>query len=302
MKITAFVDKIVDGFSRNATVNVHAAVVKEMNDTTIPVLETFIEYVESDSRAKKVISGFGKDFVTRLGRGGKGEFYDRILAAMNANVAQAGDVEDLIAKLIPKDADAQSLDGRAANLVQYVEIMGFTNRYLRHLLLSFTQDITKAIKGPDFKQGLTDSQLKGLQANMSAFATAISVLETAASGVDRAIKNIPEFNVALTDIDAMTAANGAAKMDPLGTSGFFSADWNPILAVRMLYEDRIIANYQGAKEDRQALEYRIQALKDSKDGTTNPRLEETINYHTGRLKEVNKKIEKYEASVKEPSK
>lgn len=302
MKITAFVDRIADGFSRNGTVTVHAAVVKEMNETTIPVLETFSNYVESDPRAKKVIAQFGKDFVSRIGRTGKGEFYDRILVAMRANVAQAGAVEDLITKLVPKDADAMSLDGRAANLVQYVEIMGFTNRYLRHLLLSFTQDITKAVKGPEFKQALTDGQIKGLQANLGAFATAIMVLERASAGVERSIKEIPEFNVALTDIDAMTAANGAGKMDPLGTSGFISADWHPILAVRMLIEDRIIANYQGAKEDRQALEYRIQALIDSKDGSENPRLEETINYHTGRLKEVNKKIEKYEASVKEPTK
>lgn len=299
MKITAFVDKIVDGFSRNSTVTVYTSVVKEMQDTTIPSLELFADYVGSDPKAKKVLSKFGKDFVQRLGHGGKGEFYERILTALNANVAQAGNVEDLIGKLIPKDADALSLDGRAANLVQYVEILGFTNRYIRHLLLSFTEDISKGVGGPNFKSGLAAEQIAGLQRNLSAFATAIMVLETAAPGVERAIKSIPEFNVAGTDIDAMTAANGQAAMDPLRSTGFLSADWNPICAVRMLIEDRVIANYNGAKEDRQALEYRIQALKDARDGTNNPRLEKSIEYHTGRLKEVNHKIEKYEKSVKE---
>jgi len=299
MKITAFVDKIVDGFSQNATVTVHSNVIKEMIDHTIPSLELFSEYVSAEPKAKKVLDKFNKDFLQRLGKGGKGEFYDRILAAMRANVAQAGDVEDLINKLIPKNADALSLDGRAANLVQYVEILGFTNRYIRHLLLTFTEDIAKGTGGPNFKSGLAKEQVDGLQRNLSAFASAIMVLETAAPGVERAIKSIPEFNVAHTDIDAMTAANGQAAMDPLRATGFISADWNPITAVRMLIEDRCIANYQGAKEDRQALEFRIQALKDARDGTQNPRLEKSIEYHTGRLKEVNRKIEKYEASVKE---
>lgn len=296
MKINAFVDRIASGFSRNGVVTVYTSVIKEMSDTTIPALETFVGYVESEPQAAKVLDKFGRDFVTRLG-GGKGKFYDRLLAGLRANVAQAGDVEDLINKLIPKDADALSLDGRAANLVQYVEILGFTNRYIRQLLLTFTADISKAMKGPKFESGLAKPQLASLQENLGAFATAATVLELAAPGVERAIKSIPEFNVAGTDVDAMTAAHGQAKMDPLRSSGFFSANWNPICAIRMLITDRVIANYNAAKEERQALEYRIQALIDSKDGTANPRLEKTIEYHTNQLKKLNYEIEKVEESV-----
>lgn len=297
MKINAFVDKIASGFSRNGTVTVYTSVVKEMNDTTIPMLEQFVQFVESEPKAGKVLDKFGKDFLTRLGGGGKGKFYDRILVALRANVAQAGDVEDLINKLIPKDADAMSLDGRAANLVQYTEILAFVNKYLRQLLLSFTADIAHGMGNIKFDSGLAKPQIQALSDNLNSFVVAMVTLELASPGVERAIKAIPEFSVANTDIDALVATHGMSKMDPLRTSGFISANWNPICAIRMLITDRVVANYNAAKEERQALEYRIQALKDSRDGVENPRLEKAIDYHNGQLKKLNYEIEKVERSV-----
>lgn len=296
MKINAFVDKIASGFSRNGTVTIYTSVVKEMNDTTIPVLEQFIAYVESEPKAKKVLDRFDKDFSARIGHG-KGKFYDRLLAALQSNVAQAGEVEDLIIKLVPKDADALGLDGRAANLVQYTEILGFVNKYVRQLLLSFTADIANVVSKSKFSSGLAAPQVKALADNMGSFVTAMVTLELAAPGIEKAIKNIPEFSVANTDIDAMVATHGAAKMDPLRTSGFFSANWNPICAIRMLITDRLVANYNAAKEERQALEYRIQALTDARDGTENPKLEKAIEYQNGRLKQLNYEIDKIERSV-----
>jgi hypothetical protein len=296
MKITAFVDRITSGFSRNGTVTIYTSVMKEMKDTTIPSLTNFIAFIEGNSKAEKVLDRFGKDFVGRLGAG-KGKFLDRILAALNANVAQEGDVEDLIGKLIPKDADALSLDGRAANLVQYVEVLGFVNSYIRQLLLTFTADITKAVNGPKFDSGLAPSQVKLLQSNLPAFVAAMQALEVGAAGVERKLATMPEFNVAGSDVDSMVAAHGAAKMDPLRTQGFFSANWNPICAIRMLIADRLLARYNAAKEERQALEYRIQSLIDSQDGTQNPKLENAIAYHNGQLKRLNKEIADIEESV-----
>lgn len=295
MKITAFVDRIASGFSRSGTVTIYTSAIKEMSDTTIPSLELFVSYVQGEPKAQKVLERFGRDYIQRMG-GGKGKFYDRMLAALRANVAQAGEVEDLISKLIPKDADALALDGRAANLVQYTEIVVFVNRYIRQLLLSFTADITKAVNGPKFDSGLAKSELELLARNFNAFVVAMNTLELAAAGVERAVKDIPEFNVANSDVEAMAATHGNAKMDPL-RMGFFSADWNPICAVRMLITDRLISRYNAAKEERQALEYRIQALMDSRDGTQNPKLEKAIQYHTGRLKELNYEIAKVEESV-----
>lgn len=296
MNIAHFVEKIAGGFSRPAAVQVYTSAVKEMNDTTIPALEQFVAYVESDNRAQKVLERFNKDFLARVGQG-KGKFYDRLLAAMRANVAQAGDVEDLIVKLVPKDADALALDARSANLVQYTEVLGFVNHYTRRLLLSFTADISKVLDGAKFDSGLAVPELKTLQEEMNAFAIAVITLELAASGVERAILNIPEFNVAGTDMEAMTATHGSGKLDPL-RMGFFSARWNPIYAIRMLITDRLIARYEAAKEERQALEYRIQALMDARDGTENPRLEQAIKYHNERLKKLNYEIAKVEENVK----
>lgn len=295
MKIDSFLERIAQGFSRNKAVESYTSAVKEMQDTTIPSLELFVSYVEGESRAQKVLDKFGKDFMQRMG-GGRAKFYDRILTTLRANVAQAGEVEDLINKLVPKDADTLSLDGRAANLIQYTEIVTFTNRYVRRLLLTFTADISKAVDGPKFESGLANPEVQDLQTNFNAFISAMNTLELAAPGVERAIKNIPEFNVSNTDVDAMVATHGASKMDPL-RMGFFSAKWNPILAVRMLITDRLIANYEAAKEERQALEYRIQALIDSRDGAENPQLEKAIKYHTARLKKLNYEIAKVEESV-----
>lgn len=295
MKINVFLERITGGFSRSKAVEAYVSAVKEMQDTTIPSLELFVSFVESEPRAQKVLDRFNKDFLQRMG-GGRTKFYDRILTTLRANVSQAGDVEDLITKLVPKDADTMALDGRAANLIQYTEILAFTNRYTRRLLLTFSADISKAVGGPKFDSGLAKPEVDDLQENLNSFIVAMNTLELAAPGVERAIKNIPEFNVANSDVDAMVATHGAGKMDPL-RMGFFSAKWNPILAVRMLITDRLIANYEAAKEERQALEYRIQALIDSRDGTENPQLEKAIAYQSGRLKKLNYEIAKVEESV-----
>lgn len=296
MKITAFAEKIVGAFSRNNTVTAYTSFIKEMNDATIPMFENFVDVLKADAKAGKAVDKFGKDLFQRVGKGGSGKWEDRLLSILKANAEQAGDVEDLITKLVPKDADALALDGRAANLVQYVEVLGFANQYLRPLLISLTEDIAAAT-GKRFPAGLAKPQIKWLQDNVGAFASAVGTLEAAAPGLAKVIHEIPEFNVAGTDIDAMTATHGAAKMDPLRSSGFFSADWNPILAVRMLFTDRVIKRYEAAKAERQALEYRIQALKDSRDGHENPKLEQAIEYHNGQLKKLNYEIQKIEESV-----
>ena len=110
--------------------------------------------------------------------------------------------------------------------------------------------------------------------------------------LQKQIDRIPEVVVDVND------ATGAAEMhghnlDPL-TLGFLPFRWNPIYHIRLKISEWQFARYESAKAERQAIELRVLALQNARNGQEDPSVEQQINYYDGVLKDLNYKISKME--------
>lgn len=294
----SFIADITGGFTRSKALDDFINTNKEMRECTLKMLEDFQGMVGNGPYSKNVEAwnkGYGRGVSSARGK----KFTVHLLETLLACDALSGDIEEQFEKHVPKEAAAEALDYKAANLVQYAQVYAFVSRYTRKLLLLLAELTSKDNpKGVQFKSGLVAGELKWMNDNVSNFYAAIDSLALVVKTFDKAVKEIPEIVVSLSDYEVQKEVSGEHKLDPW-KMGFFAAKWNPIYHIRMAWTDYILARYEAAKAERQALEYRLMALKDSLDGTPNPKVEQAIKYHTEQLNKVNAKIFKVEESVHE---
>lgn len=287
----------IQGFSRAHALEDFAVTVKELNETTLHSLEQFQKVLQKQRGNVKAITDFDTNYRRGVKDAGNLKATDHILKVLQANAQLAGDVEDQMMKVIPKNADAQSLDYKGANLLQYAQALSFATKFVRKLYLRYTSDLLAAIPNPSvpFEPATTKPELAWINANFATFYQVMQSLSLAAKNFKQGMQGVPELTIALADHEALTQVQGH-KLDPF-QMGLISPRFNPIYRLRMAYTDWQLSRYNAAKAERQALEYRIQALTDSQDGKPNPKLEEVIEYETDRLQSLNYKIAQYEEDV-----
>lgn len=287
----------IPGFSRESALEDYAVTVRELNETTIHSLEQFQEALQKQRGNVKAITDFDANYRRGVKDAGSMKATDHILKVLKVNAALAGDVEDQLTKAIPKNADATALDYKAANLLQYCQAVSFATKFVRKLYLRYTSDLLAAIPNPSvpFEPATTKPELAWINANFATFYQVMQSLSLAAKNFKQGMQGVPELTIALADHEALTQVQGH-KLDPF-QMGLIAPRFNPIYRLRMAYSDWQLSRYSAAKAERQALEHRIQALRDSQDGKPNPKLEEVIEYETDRLHTLNYKIAKYEEDV-----
>ncbi len=287
----------IPGFSRESALEDYAVTVRELNETTLHSLELFQEMLQKQRGTVRAITEFDTNYRRGVKDAGSTKATDHILKVLKANAALSGDVEDQLSKAIPKNADAAALDYKAANLLQYTQAVSFATKFVRKLYLRFTSDVLDSMPKPSvpFAPGVAKPDMAWINANFATFYAVMQSLSLAAKNFKQAMHQVPELNIALSDYDALYQTQGA-KIDPF-QMGLISPRFNPIYRLRLAYTDWQLSRYNAAKAERQALEYRIQALRDSQDGKPNPKLEQVIEYETDRLQSLNYKIAKYEEEV-----
>lgn len=295
----SFVKDIAQGFNRNRATEDYICTIKELRESTIKMLEDFAEH-QGNKPLSKSAAKWDTGYSKGVPAAPRKKFHLSMLETFKANLELSGDIEDMMMKAIPKEATAEALDYKAATLVQYAQVLSFASRYTRKLLLVVLADTSA--ENPKatvpFKSGLAKPEIVAMQKEVANFYAAMNTLALVAKNFAKSIKEIPEINVELSDYEMQKEVSGVQRLDPF-QMGFFSARWNPIYHIRMAYTDWVINSYESAKADRMALEYRIQALKDSAEGQSNPKLERAIEYHTEQLQKVNHKIHQIEESVNE---
>lgn len=300
MNPSLFVKSIAGVFSRSRAHEDLVATAKETRETTIHMLEQFVALLAGDSKLqpKQWASKWQANYARVVGSGSK-PFYTHMLETLQANMGAMDQAEDILMKEVPRDADAEALDYRAANVVQYVAMVSFVSKYIRMLLLVLLEDVKNngAPVSAGFQSGLTSHDVKWLNDHVSVFYNCMASLTKAAKNFKAAIKDIPDINVALSDYEVQRGVSGDKKLDPFAM-GFVPILPTVIYHLRMAYTDWVLARYNAAKLERQRLEFLIQALRDAPEGS-NPRLESLIEYNLNQLNKVKFKIKQVEDSVNE---
>lgn len=283
----------MSAMDRSNGIAAYNAVIKEISESTIPALNNFTRLLKEDPEAAKRASEMNRIFT-----GNTRKFWtEAVVEVLNAHVAKEGAVEDMISEVVPKTIVVEQLDSRSAQVAQYIDNLTFFSQTSRRMVIAEIDTLAKHTKRK-ITPILSPAEIKETVKSFDQYRLVFKQLKATASiDMSKAVLDMPEFAVGKVDEDVIVATYGRGGATPIA-QGFFSAGWNPIFAIRQILNQRLIKRYHVAKEERQALEYRVQALIDSRTDREDPRLEQIIEYHTGQLKRLNLELSSIEEKAR----
>ena len=186
------------------------------------------------------------------------------------------------------------IDYKTANLIQFISISGFISRYARKfLLLTYCHETPEYVKRANRDMPFSRIELKMLEDQYDGFMEALHIFSMPTDIMIKKLADIPEYVVDDTADDIITTT-GSKNLEPIAV-GFIPYRWNPIYHVRMAITDWQHSRYLAAKDERQALDLRLLAMRSAKDnGSIDPTLEKQIKYTEDRVMKLNRKIGKAE--------
>jgi len=294
MSIGKYVTSLLPSFDKGRVEEDIRVLNEELRENTIPPYQSAAEHFSREKFTSKLTQEFDQTFgrSTNLERSLQGRYPVSIHKVFERSLETLGNLESEIDKLFGRDIAAGGLTYARANMLRLLEVMSFATRYSRKLLLWTYHEEKKAL-GRDIGEPFTKAEIEWLHENRNAFFAAMRVLGRKPREITGALKNIPDMVVVPEEVEVAEQTVGSAKLDPL-SMGLIPIKLNPIYHVRMAIAEFQVARYKSGVEERRALEYRMLALKELREGKEDARLEQEIEYTENRIKKLNHKLAKME--------
>ena len=295
MKILNFIDDISNRVSRFNVLNTLDTEIIFLEDKIIPCVE-------------KVIKTYPGDFSTNyapfiavsqgLAEKKPGKGFNPLLNILKtylkqAKVLQKYSKNELGDENILKDA----LTYRTVSILQYVETLAFVARYTTRLVDGFLYSEyynanKEHIKAPSaYHNNMNEWLIRNRHSYM--FAMGIGILNEKEMVKD--LDQIPDkvINVKNFDVDAKTAQYGVSTLDPLGF-GLITGRYSIIYLARDMYERARNAINDSRKEDIVSIELRLVYLKETKNGRSDPNLENRLKQLEARKKKLHRAVQEFD--------
>lgn len=295
-KIGQYIRSLVPSFSRNRIEEDLDALLKDINENTLPSFDAATEHFSRDKFSSKETLDFEKAFSrgVKLDGSYKGNFI-MVLNEVSKNTLQTiAYVKANLEKHFTEDVNATGMTYTRANVLRYIEVLGFYNRYARKLLLWVYDNEAIAHKASSvLGKAFTKAEMDWLTKNRTAFFAAVRIVSIKQRELEGAFKNIPNMIVVPEEEDVVIETVGAAKVDPL-RMGILPTKVNFIYHIRMSVAEYQVARYHAGVEEAKMLELRLLDLKKRSSGEVDAKLEQLIEYTENRLKKLNAKLAKME--------
>lgn len=293
MKIPHFLASLLPTFSKDRIIEDCNITHGEITEFTHPAYAT----AAPDFKNHKFKSDHLKQFLGSFERSikGKGNYVVNIEAGFKPMLANLDEVKKLIESIYNDDVAGAGVTYLKANLLQFVELVGFVSKYARKLLIyTYAAETEKYPEsGTVFSDAVKPGDVDYLKSNMQNFGIAFKIVTTPADEFKRAIKDIPDIIVKQETADAMSATIGDRKLDPLGMK-LIPVWLNPIYHVRMFVAQWQTERYHEAKAELQVIQLHKLHLEKLREGKPDAALKQQIEYAENRITKIQAKIREME--------
>lgn len=304
-----FVRTFLPSFSKSTVTQQIDILKNEIATKTLPPYASLVEPTTGFNEANPFVAKWNKAFNDTVMKNRTINFKNRdwslrpinciavtynVLSHLNERLTY---LNDLIDKSFNEDIIGTQLSYQQANLLRLVEMSEFFLIYARRLAIYLVANEYKELeKTPSTEDPLTKGDIKWLETNMLAFIGMLGIYSTNKEDFIRAVKSIPDIQVAETkdEIDVINKVHGK-NVDGLGL-GFVPYVLNPIYHIRIKIVEWRHNRIEAAKQERELLEMRIQQYIMKRGGKDNAKMDQVINNAQESLKKLNKKIHDMEES------
>lgn len=293
MKILQLIQGLLPSFKRDEVADEVRALRESLEDYTIPAFEG----VEKSALKKKskVIQDYEREFSRHVKTGFRGDSFQvtrQVLEAMRGLISY---LENAVEKTFSRDIIVAGLTYRKAEVLRLLTLADFTVTYARQnlLYLMAAEGNVDAKTLPAGKERPAP-ELKWLVDNRRAFFDCLALMAIKPSEIDRLISNIPDITVNNESEVIVAQTRSKIELDPLGAN-LIGIQWNPFYALGVRRANRRHARTQRAKNEKRAIEYRLEQLYRQQEQQPDAKLEKTISFYEAEVDSLASMIAKNEA-------
>lgn len=299
MKALSFITSLVPSLERGRVTKELADTLAELNETVIPPYRVAVEqWGPGNAKFKSTqITKLNAEWMSQV-RGSKGN----MLRSINETLLGLRDAIPDLQKEVDRTFDDKIIAGgvtyRKANLLQFISSVGFFVRYSRRLLnLVLVEESAAVGNKTEIISPLSKGEIKRLYDGWPAFLQVAEMYQRKYSDIVEAIQATPDALIVPEEEGLLKETLGPTKLDPLNMD-FISVQFNPIFHIRLMVANYRNDRYEEALTERQALEFRLLALKDLQDnGQVDAKLQRNIEVTSDRLTVLKRRIAEYEDEV-----
>lgn len=291
MKFTNYLSSLLPSFSRDQLTEDLDTIAEELRTHVLPPYETAAKAFGKDKFFSADAQASDEIFNRHLTHKYKGNHLSGILAALQNADSTIKLLQTMVDNEFAIDVTQAGLNTLRVNIMQLVEILGFTTRYARRHLNYILVCESCHYSEREVADSFSTGELGWLKAGRDAFINGINILARPPKDIEKTFKTIPNVLVNPESIETTENILGKDKTDPFQMR-FIPLVLNPIYHIRIRVAEYQAAKYREAKEERGVIELRIMLLKEQRDGKENVRLEKQIDYNEGRLQKLSYKVDK----------
>lgn len=297
--ISKFITSLLPTFAKSRLLEDINVTLKDLTDNTIPPYATASEYFNRSKLKSKDATDFNTLFnrAVKLDRSYTAPNYvGSIYKVLLNSVESLNYINKHVDQYFSKDIATAGLTYQRANVLRYVEVAGFVNKYSRKLLL-WTYAKENTAYGLNIENPFTKAEEEWLYKNREGFLAGIRVMAIKSSVLSGIVASIPNMIVVPEEQSVVEATVGVNAIDPL-MMGLIPVKLNPIYHIGLLVAEWQVARYESGVEERRALEYRLLILEGANAGDSpDAKMEKEIIYTQERLKKLNYKLARMEEDL-----
>lgn len=294
-RFSQYVSSLLPGFARSQIEEDIRMLKDTIRDVSIPLYESASENFGLSEFNSKETKEFDKTFENQL-KNTQADYdsnYPNTILKQQKNTLEVLEMLDGdLDKYFDKEVTKGSITYSHTNILKYLELCNFNLKYVRKLL-QWTYQKEQESYGQKVDSPFTQAELSWMFENRDLFFRSMSILSIPKRKVKGLFKDLPKMVVAPEEVDVVEETVGSSKVDPMGM-GFLPPKLNPIYHIRMKIAEYQAMRYEQSLEEKRALEYRLLALKDAREGKRDAKLEQEIEYTENRVKKLNYKLSKFE--------
>lgn len=295
MKIGQFLGSLVPSFKKDDVAERIRAIREDLVSYTIPTYITAAEDFKKHPVKSKAMIDYENTFSKMVDRQNRQVgCFEATLHCLRNMQTNLDFIETLVEKSYSHDIVVAGITYKRAQILQYIAITGFVSEYARRVLLYLLacEANVEAKTLPDGKERPIP-EINWLNANRSAFFRSLNVVSVKEKELSALIENIPDITVTSDNEDLTRETLGRHKVDPMNFH-IIPIGLNPFHFFGVRWANRQVVKYQRAKEEKRAVEFRLEQLRSQRSGEPDPRLEKTISYYEGEVNKLSAKIAKME--------
>ena len=295
MNILEYVRSLAPIYERKEVLAALQQLGEELRDNTIPVGRDIQEVLAGATLKSRYASELATALRKRVRFQGNG--IDLLVQSLEQLENNIPVLEKEAKRLFSFQFSPEKLTYNRANLLRYIESAIFYTRYFRKMALRLIAE-EALVRGGATPMSWAKAEQEWLDDGLRNFAGLYKAIAQSESSLKHTLAQTSTAEIHVETHETAEASLGNLKLDPMNFNQF-APNRNPFFAVGKAIAELKVKRYQASKEEHQALQLRLQELREiDQEGKTSPKLQKLIKHTEERIEQLDYRIAKIEEENK----